>query len=66
METSGLAALAHDTDAPQEILELQPTLNRKLAAAIMKCISADADDRFSEISEFLTAIQGCETENEPA
>ena len=66
METSGLAALAHDTDAPQEILELQPTLNRKLAAAIMKCISADADDRFSEISEFLTAIKGCETENEPA
>jgi serine/threonine protein kinase len=63
-ETSGLAALAHDTDKPKEILELKPDLNQKIAAAIMKCISADADDRFGTIPELLTAIQDCQHENE--
>ncbi len=63
-ETSGLAALAHDTDKPKDILELKPDLNQKIAAAIMKSISADADDRFGTIPEFLTAIQDCQHENE--
>ena len=61
---SGLAALAQDTDKPKDILELKPDLNQKIAAAIMKCISADADDRFGTIPEFLTAIQDCQHENE--
>ena len=64
-ETTGLAALAHDTDKPKEILEFKPDLNQKIADAIMKCISAAADDRFSTIPEFLAAIQDCQHDNEP-
>ena len=61
----GMAALAHDTYDPQEILELKPGMNRKLAEAIMKCISAQADNRYETVGQFLTAIQDCEGEDEP-
>jgi serine/threonine-protein kinase len=64
-ETSGIAALAHDTKEPQDILELKPGLNRKLAEAIMKCISANADNRYETVGNFLTAIQGCKGDDEP-
>mgnify|MGYP002526273310 CR=1 FL=1 len=64
-ETTGLAALTHDTDEPKGILELKPDLNRKLADAIMKCISAKADDRYETVGNFLTAIQKCQGDDEP-
>jgi len=64
-ETTGMAALAHDTYDPREILELKPGMNRKLADAIMKCISAQADNRYETVGQFLTAIQDCEGEDEP-
>lgn len=63
-DTTGLAALAHDTEAPEDILTHRPRLNRKLAAAIMKCIEADADNRFNHMSDFLKAISKCESEEE--
>ena len=64
-ETTGMAALAHDTYKPQEILELKPGMNRKLAEAIMKCISAEPDNRYETVGQFLAAIQDCKGEDEP-
>ncbi|MBM4000663.1 MAG: serine/threonine protein kinase [Planctomycetes bacterium] len=56
-ETSGLAALAHDTHAPRDIHEYYPKLNATVARAIMKCIEPDPKNRFASIDQFLQAIR---------
>lgn len=60
VDTSGTAALAHDTRAPKEILDVKPTLDKTLAAAIMKSISKDAKNRFDTVKAFGRAIRGVE------
>lgn len=44
-ETSGLAALNHDTSSPRAIFDLRPELNRSLGTLIMQCIQPDPKDR---------------------
>ncbi|MEZ6111039.1 MAG: serine/threonine-protein kinase [Pirellulaceae bacterium] len=63
-ETSGLAALAHDTSAPKSILEWRPSLNKSLADAIMKCMEPNPDKRFQSMESFLQAIRGVEQDDE--
>jgi len=63
-DTTGMAALAHDTETPENLLTHCPGLNKKLAAAIMKCMEADADNRFATVNEFLKAISKCQSEEE--
>ncbi len=64
METTGQAALAHDTQAPRDILHYRPTLNRQLAKAIMRCIKPNPTERPDTADEFLRALRGIESEDE--
>lgn len=64
IETSGKAALAHDTQEPRDILEYRPTLNRKLAKAIMRCVRPNANDRPQTVADFLKAIRNIQADDE--
>jgi eukaryotic-like serine/threonine-protein kinase len=64
VETTGQAALAHDTQPPRDVLEYRPTLNRTLARAIMRCINPKPNDRPSSVTDFLKAIRSVEQDDE--
>jgi len=64
IETSGKAALAHDTQPPRDILEYRPTLNRTLAKAIMRCIQAKPGDRPKTVAAFLAMIRAVQHDDE--
>ncbi len=57
-DTSGKAALRHDTFPPQEILELRPDLDKSLASAIMAAIKPNPDERTPDMETFLRQIRG--------
>ena len=57
-DTSGKAALRHDTFPPQEILELRPDLDKSLASAIMAAIKPNPDERTPDMETFLHKIRG--------
>ena len=57
-DTSGKAALRHDTFPPQEILELRPDLDKSLAGAIMAAIKPNPDERTPDMDTFLHQIRG--------
>lgn len=63
-DTTGLGALAHDTQEPTDIRHFRPKLNRTLAQAVMRCIAARPDDRFESMGSFLRAIRKVEQEDE--
>lgn len=62
-DTTGTAALAHDTSDITQILEHRPQLNKKLAAAVHKCLEVNPVRRMPSCKQFLTAIRGVETED---
>jgi eukaryotic-like serine/threonine-protein kinase len=64
-ETSGLAALAHDTMDPRDLHDFCPKLNVTLARAIMKCLEPDPNRRFQSIDQFLQAVRKVESDDEP-
>lgn len=59
-ETSGLAALAHDTKEYTPITEHIPDLDPVLVRAIHKCIEPKADDRMQSAEHFLKMIRKVE------
>jgi serine/threonine-protein kinase len=61
-DTTGMAALAHDTFEPTSILEHRPNLNPKLAAAIHKCMNIDPEKRMGSCKNFLATIRSVEHE----
>ncbi len=63
-DTTGKAALAHDTQPPTDILKYRPSLNRKLAKAIMKCIEPDRNNRPQTMTQFLTMIRDVKSDDE--
>jgi serine/threonine protein kinase len=63
-DTTGQAALVHDTQEPTNILEYKPNLNRTLATAISRCIRPHADDRPQSADIFLSMIQSCQKDEE--
>ncbi len=63
-ETSGKAALAHDTDPPTDILIYRPTLDHRFAKAVMQCIEPNPDKRPQTIDEFLQMIRMVERDDE--
>ena len=63
-ETTGRAALAHDTDAPTDIRKYRSTLNRDLAEAIMKCLEPDRKNRPATMEEFLKVIENVTQDDE--
>lgn len=66
LETSGQAAMVHDTQEPKDPLVYRPTLNRSLAKAIMKCIEPDPKDRPQDVAQFLSMISRVEHEDQAA
>ena len=56
-EMSGLAALAHDTHPPKEILEYRPKLDKRVARTIMKCLEPDPKNRLESLEVFLREIR---------
>ncbi len=61
-DTTGKAALAHDTSEITPIHEHLPKLNKKLAAAIHKCLEANPEKRMPSCKQFLASIRGVEKE----
>lgn len=60
-EATGKVALRHDTQPPTDLREALPGVNERLAAAVMRCISISADDRFASAEQFLTAIRAVDS-----
>jgi serine/threonine protein kinase len=63
-ETSGKAALAHDTDKPTDIFVHRPKLNRALGKAIMQCLERNPAERPESAEQFLQMIRGVSEEDE--
>lgn len=61
-ETSGLAALNHDTSNPRDILEYRPDLNRTLAGLVMQCVQANPDSRVPTMEKFIQALNKIDSE----
>jgi eukaryotic-like serine/threonine-protein kinase len=64
LETTGKAALAHDTEPPRDILRYRPGLNHTLAKAIMRCIEPNANDRPQTVTDFLRTIRPVDSDDE--
>ena len=56
-DTSGRAALHHDTSPPRDILEHRPQMDKNLAQAIMGAMNANPDTRTPDIETFLKQIR---------
>jgi len=63
IETTGLAALAHDTTPPKDIRHYCPDLNPTFGRAIMKCIEPDPRNRPQSVAEFLKLLRKIEAES---
>ncbi|MFO0940173.1 MAG: serine/threonine-protein kinase [Pirellulales bacterium] len=55
-ETSGLAALNHDSSNPRNIIEFRPDLDRNLASLIMQCVHPDPKNRIQSMDQFIEQI----------
>ena len=62
-DNSGLAALAHDTIPPENILKYRSKLHPTLASAIMTCLAVDPAMRYQTVRDFLKAIDGLTSED---
>ncbi len=62
VDTSGLAAMAHDQRPHQDILKLRPRLNEKIAKAVNMCLAADPDARPNSAEQILRLISDVEAE----
>ncbi|MEE2640132.1 MAG: serine/threonine-protein kinase [Planctomycetota bacterium] len=63
-DTTGKAALKHDTRPPVHLDKLNPNLNRDLVKAVMACMEASPDDRPESMEHFLRMIRRVEHELE--
>jgi len=63
-DTSGMAALTHDSVEVTSIFEHRPDLNRKLGNAVHKCMEVKVEDRMKSCKHFLGAIRSIKSERE--
>lgn len=61
-ETSGLAALNHDTSNPRDIFEYRPDLDRTLGGMVMQCVQSDPQNRIQTMEQFVKQLRGIESE----
>ena len=62
-DTTGKAALVHDSSDPDDIRVHRPKLNGKLADTIQKCLHKNPDKRPASLKVFLGAIRDVKTED---
>lgn len=63
-ETSGKAALMHDTADPAPIWEHRPTLNRTLGETIMRCLEKEPDGRPASTDDLLKRLRQVKSDDE--
>ncbi|MEL7267764.1 MAG: serine/threonine-protein kinase, partial [Planctomycetota bacterium] len=63
-ETTGRAALHHDTKPPTDIFEHRPDLNQALGRAIMQAMHPDVMQRTESMETFLKQIEKVQSETE--
>ncbi|QEG39778.1 serine/threonine protein kinase [Roseimaritima ulvae] len=63
-DTTGRAALQHDTALPTDIFERRPNLDPRLGKAIMHCLQPKAEDRMPSMTQFLQQISRVEQEEQ--
>ena len=61
-DTTGKAALAHDSRPPIELISLNPKLTPELVKAVMTCIKPNPNDRPESMEHFLRMIRKVEHE----
>lgn len=61
-DTTGRAALQHDTALPTDIFERRPNLDPRLGKAIMHCLQPKAEERMPSMTQFLQQISRVEQE----
>jgi serine/threonine-protein kinase len=61
-DTSGLAALHHDTTPPTDIFKYRPDLDRSLGEAVMKAMESNVNHRTPDIATFIQQIRNCKSE----
>lgn len=61
-DTTGMAALSHDTIPVTPITDHVPDMDPKLARAVHKCMEVDPDQRFESCKAFLAAIRSVKSE----
>ena len=62
-DTTGLAALAHDTRSFTDIREHRPNLHPKLVEAVHQCLAVSATDRMDSCKRFLNRIRDVKEED---
>jgi serine/threonine-protein kinase len=60
---TGQAAMTHGMSEPPPLSKYYPKINPTLEAAIHKCMEADPEKRFPNISQFLKAVARIKSEN---
>lgn len=61
-DTSGMAALHHDTSPPADIFQYRPDLDRALGAAVMGAMQPDLKNRTADMETFLRQIKSVKSE----
>ncbi|MEM8734330.1 MAG: serine/threonine-protein kinase [Planctomycetota bacterium] len=56
-ETSGLAALNHDTSNPRDIFKYRPDLNKSLGGLVMQCVQPKPEDRVQSMEQFVKTLR---------
>ena len=62
-DTSGLAALHHDTSQAADILSYRPDLNKSLATLVMQCLRANPAERIQSMDVFLSLLKPIHSES---
>lgn len=60
---TGLVAMKHAEQPPNEIERYRPQIEPKLAKAIMRCVERDPNKRFATLNDFLAAIADVKSED---
>jgi len=61
-DTTGMAALHHDTSPATDIFTYRPDLDRSLGAAVMNAMKPNVNDRTTDLDSFLRQIKGSKSE----
>lgn len=63
-ETSGLAALNHDTSNPRDIFKYRPDLNKTLGGMIMQCVQPSPENRVQSMDQFVSTLRRVPSETD--